>query len=397
MPSIPSVRRLDRHYTAMQIGFWAVFAAACIYQSYLLTERGFSDAQSGLLISIRCLSGILCQPLLGGFADRHPQIPLRQIVVLSLGLSLAAALVFLLVPLGFGGTAMVLAVMGGLELSSYPLMDSMAIQFINAGMPIRYSLGRGIGSMAYALCCAALGWQVGRFGVESTLYTHAVLLAAEILLVASFPPFRGAAGDSVRPRPTHSALWLLRRNPAFSLMLLAILLGLTGCLPLSNFLLQVVTSRGGTEGDLGLVLFVMGAFELPTAFFFQRLYRRLGGGRLLLVSLFFCLAKAAALFVSGSLTGVLLAQPLQMLGYGLFTPTSVYYVNDSVPLEDQVKGQTLMMVASNGLGGVLGSFFAGQTLELGGPNGMLLFCVASCGAGVLLGAASLRLARRRAS
>ena len=48
MPSTPSVRRLDRHYIAMQVGFWAVFAAACIYQSYLLTERGFSDAQSGL-------------------------------------------------------------------------------------------------------------------------------------------------------------------------------------------------------------------------------------------------------------------------------------------------------------------------------------------------------------
>ncbi|WP_300298219.1 MFS transporter [uncultured Intestinimonas sp.] len=394
MPSTPSVRRLDRHYIAMQVGFWAVFAAACIYQSYLLTERGFSDAQSGLLISIRCLSGILCQPLLGGFADRHPQIPLRRIVALSLGLSLAAALVFLLVPLGFGGTALVLVVMGGLELSSYPLMDSMAIQFINAGMPIRYSLGRGIGSMAYALCCAALGWQVGRLGVESTLVTHAALLALEILLVATFPPFQGAAEGARREGAPHSALWLLRRDPAFALMLLAILLGLTGCLPLSNFLLQVVTSRGGTEGDLGLVLFVMGAFELPTAFFFRRLYRRLGGGRLLLLSLFFCLAKAAALFVSGSLTGVLLAQPLQMLGYGLFTPTSVYYVNDSVPPEDQVKGQALMMVASNGLGGVLGSFFAGQTLERGGPNGMLLFCVLSCAAGVLVGAASLRLARR---
>ena len=33
MPSTPSVRRLDRHYIAMQVGFWAVFAAACIYQS----------------------------------------------------------------------------------------------------------------------------------------------------------------------------------------------------------------------------------------------------------------------------------------------------------------------------------------------------------------------------
>lgn len=83
------------------------------------------------------------------------------------------------------------AVIGGLEVSSYPLMDAMAIQFINDGVPIRYSLGRGLGSLAYALTCVFLGFQVGRSGVESTLLTHVVLVAAEIALVATYPPYRG--------------------------------------------------------------------------------------------------------------------------------------------------------------------------------------------------------------
>ena len=179
-------------------------------------------------------------------------------------------------------------------------------------------------------------------------------------------------------------------------MLVAILFGLTGCLPMSNFLVNVVTSRGGTTGDLGTALFVMAAFELPTAFIFQRLYRRLGGGRLLLMSMVFCFFKALALFLSPSLPFVLLSQPLQMLGYGLFTPTSVYYVNESVPPEDQVKGQTLMMVASNGLGGVLGSLFAGSILDLGGPNAMLGFCMACSAAAALLSVLAMRLARRKA-
>ena len=82
-----------------------------------------------------------------------------------------------------------------------------------------------------------------------------------------------------------------------------------------------------------------------------------------------------------------------MLGH---SATSVYYVNDSVPAEDQVKGQTLMMVASNGLGGVLGSLFAGSILDLGGPNAMLLFCMACCTAAALLSLASLRMARSAA-
>ena len=41
---MPSVRRLDYHYMAMQIGFWAMFAAICAYQAALLTSRGFTNA-----------------------------------------------------------------------------------------------------------------------------------------------------------------------------------------------------------------------------------------------------------------------------------------------------------------------------------------------------------------
>ena len=77
-----SLRRLDGHYIAMQMGFWAMYAAVCAYQAALLQHRGFSNSQVGLVIAVRCLAGIVCQPLLGGFADRHPGVPLRRIVSL---------------------------------------------------------------------------------------------------------------------------------------------------------------------------------------------------------------------------------------------------------------------------------------------------------------------------
>ena len=276
----PSLRRLDWHYMAMQIGFWAMFASIVGYQTALLLDRGFSNGEAGLMTSVRCLAGIVCQPLLGGFADRHPEFPLKRIVSLSMLLSLGVSVWYWLAPgMGLGETALVWAVIGGLEVSSYPLMDAMAIQFINDGVPIRYSLGRGLGSLAYALTCVFLGFQVGRSGVESTLLTHVVLVAAEIALVATYPPYRGRprARDAEGPKP-QSALALLRSNPSFTLMLAGVLLSLTAVLPLSNFLVNVVTSRGGTDADLGLAMFVMGAFELPTAFLFPKLLRRFGSG-----------------------------------------------------------------------------------------------------------------------
>ena len=362
----PSLRRLDWHYMAMQIGFWAMFASIVGYQTALLLDRGFSNGEAGLMTSVRCLAGIVCQPLLGGFADRHPEFPLKRIVSLSMLLSLGVSVWYWLAPgMGLGETALVWAVIGGLEVSSYPLMDAMAIQFINDGVPIRYSLGRGLGSLAYALTCVFLGFQVGRSGVESTLLTHVVLVAAEIALVATYPPYRGRprARDAEGPRP-QSALALLRSNPSFTLMLAGVLLSLTAVLPLSNFLVNVVTSR-------------------------------FGSGRLLLISAVFGTLKAVALLCTFNYAGVLLAQPLQLLGYGLFTPASVYFVNESVPEADRVRGQTVMMVASNGMGGMLGGLLAGWTLDMGGANWMLAACIACGCAGAALCWAALRCPARR--
>ena len=163
-------------------------------------------------------------------------------------------------------------------------------------------------------------------------------------------------------------------------MLAGVLLGLTGIMPLSNFLVNIVTSRGGSQADLGLALFLMGASELPTALFFGRLLRRLGSGRLVMLSMLFGTLKGVLLLCTTSYLGVLLVQPIQVLGYGLFTPASVYFVNESVPEADRVRGQTVMMVASNGLGGMLGGLLAGWTLDLGGANLMLMaaaFCAAA--------------------
>ena len=392
----PSLRRLDWHYIAMQMGFWAMFAAIVAYQTALLLERGFTNGEAGLMTSVRCLAGIVFQPLLGGFADRHPRVPLKGIVGVSLILSLAAGLWYWADPaMGLGQTALVWVVIGGLGVSSYPLMDAMAVQFINDGVPIRYSLGRGLGSMAYAVVCVLLGLQVGRWGVETTLVTFLLLTAAEVALVFTYPTWHPKAqaeerAEAARPQ---SALSLLRSNPRFTLMLAGVLFGLTAVLPLSNFLVNVILSRGGTTADLGLAMFLMGGFELPAAFLFSRLQRRLGSGKILALSIGFSTLKGAALLCTWNLAGVLLCQPLQMLGYGLFTPASVYFVNESVPPADRVRGQTIMMVASNGLGGMLGGMLAGFTLDLGGANWMLAGCVACGCVSVLL--CLLALPRKR--
>ena len=104
------------------------------------------------MTSVRCLAGIVCQPLLGALPTGTRNFPSSVSSPCPMLLSLGVSVWYWLAPgMGLGETALVWAVIGGLEVSSYPLMDAMAIQFINDGVPIRYSLGRGLGSLAYAL------------------------------------------------------------------------------------------------------------------------------------------------------------------------------------------------------------------------------------------------------
>lgn len=373
---MPSSKRLNIRYILMQAAFWAAFAAICAYQATLLLSRGFHNTEVGVIVALRCLAGVVAQPLLGSYADRHPDVPLKKIVSICLGAAFFAGLALML-PMGMVGTSILFIILGALEISAYPLMDAMAVQFIQAGMKLSYSFGRGLGSLSYALVCVFLGFQAGRFGVESTLWTHSVLMVALILTVLTFPRFDPAwKGSRETVRKPKNAWRLLRDNPRFAAMLLGILLGITAVLPMSNFLINIVRSRGGDEAHLGIALFLMAASELPAALLFDRLYRRGRAGKLLVVSMVFMTLKALLMIFTSAYWAVWLVQPIQMLGYGLFTPASVLYVSDVIDPSDQVKGQSLMMVASNGLGGVMGSVVAGRALDLGGVNAMLWMCVA---------------------
>lgn len=392
---LPTLRRVNVMYTLLHIAYWAMYAALAGYQTALLLERGFSSAQAGAAVAARYLAGIFAQMLLGGWADRHPEVPIKRIFGLCLLASLAVSLGFYWTRPGFLGTLLIFAALGMLELNAYPLLDSMAVQYINAGLDVRYSLARGIGSLSYAIMCVLLGRQAVHFGLESVLLTHAVLLLVVLAAAGAYPTFPvSAVPPRRREEKPHSVLWLLRGSRPYTLMLTAAFFSMLALQPLSTFMVNVVADRGGSSTWLGWGLFLMAAAELPGAFLFPALRRRLGTSGVIKLSMVFILLKPLTTLLAPNLFWVMAVQPIQMLGYGLFLPASVYYANDSVPQADRVQGQEIMMVASNGLSGMLSNLLAGWFIDRGGVNAMLLMCTVFGAVGVALGAVAVRAGRR---
>ena len=282
--TLPPRGKLNLHYYLLQIGFWGGIGCFTGFQSVIVLDRGFTSADVGVFVAVCNLAGILFQPQLGAWADRHPEIPLKRIFLCCILTALGLNTVFLFTRPGFLLTALFFALMGMAEVNSFTLIDAMAMQYINAGADLPYSLGRGLGSLSYAVMCILVGRLTAAFTMQSALLAHGAMLVLLILATVTFPTFpRGLQPPREERKPPHSALAILRGNPPFTLMMLAGFFGMMAVMPVDNFLINLLENLGGDSGDLGLALFLKAASELPAAFLVERLYRRIGSQKVLLI------------------------------------------------------------------------------------------------------------------
>ena len=372
---LPSLKKVQIRYTLLHLTYWSAYAAFAGFQTALLLERGFSSGDAGVFAALRCLAGIISQPLIGGWADRHPKVPLKYVLVVCLSLALGITALFYVTNPGFLGTAIIIFLLGALELNAYPLLNSLAMQFVAVGVDVNYSLSRGLGSLAYAISCVVLGRMSAAFGVENVLLVNIGFLLTLIAAALMFPTAPVITADRKDDgEEPHSVLYILKNNPPFTLMMVAVFFCMTAMMPIGNFMYNIVEGNGGDETHLGLALFIVGAAELPSAFIFTKLKPRVKVQVMMVLAIFFVMIKSACMLIP-VLSVILLVQLLQMFGYGLFLPSSVYYVNENVPVVDRVRGQAIMMMSSTGLGGVFGNVIAGKVIDLGGVQMLIIFCV----------------------
>lgn len=395
--ALPSLRTVQIRYTLIHLAYWSAYAAFAGFQTALLLERGFTSGDAGVFAALRCLAGIVSQPLIGGWADRHPRVPVKYLLSGCLTLALGITVLFYFTRPGFVGTAVIIFLLGALELNSYPLLNSMAMQFVAAGVDVNYSLSRGLGSLAYAVSCVLLGRMAASLGVENVLLVNVLFLLALIAAALAFPTAPVMTEDFRREgEQPHSILYILKSNPPFALMMVAVFFCMTAMMPVENFMFNIVEGRGGDETHLGLALFITGAAELPSAFIFTKLKPRVKVQTLMVLAIFFVMFKSACMLIP-VLSVVLLVQLMQVLGYGLFLPSSVYYVNENVPVVDRVRGQAIMMMSSTGLGGVFGNVIAGRIIDFGGVSALIVFCVCSGAIGTLLALTALQWTQKRSA
>ena len=151
---------------------------------------------------------------------------------------------------------------------------------------------------------------------------------------------------------------------------------------LASYLYRVAQWKGNADAQ-GTATMLAALLELPILFGFPFLLRKAGSGVWLRLSgLFFTLRLLLTLVLPGT-AGFYLAQCMQMGGFALYTVSSVYYVNEIIPVQDAVKGQSFLGAAGT-IGAVAANVLGGALLDASGVPLLLTVCTIVSAAGAAI-------------
>ena len=368
-------RRMTFLYSVIQGLYYSSYASLFAYLVVFLTGRGLSPSQIGVITALRVAAALVSSFSLAHLADTRDGLSLKY---LFMGVSAAGLAFCLLLPLSRTSvvfTALLLLAMGGTYCALDAILSGLALQFFNAGVPVNYSIGRSVGSAAYAVVCIFSGRMIDRFGTEVVIILCAAAIGLTILATAFFPRFVQPERDTPllqKRRHAGDPFALLKENRLFRLLILSNVVLTFGYIPISNFLSSFLANAGADNSTIGLALFIAAFSEMPMmAFIFPRLMsRKVPVERLLFASSVFHLIRYLSYAFLTEAWMLVAVQVLQMVSYGMAVPAAVYYINGAVSKENRMTGQTVYQFSGN-MGSTLGNPVFGVVLDHLGPRAMV--------------------------
>ncbi len=376
---------LTLRYACIQSFFWMGFASIMGFASVFLLDAGFSNAGIGAVIAGAGMLSALLQPVAASLAEGRWGLK-RMVYGVCAGLTgLGAGVAALYVADGplwitgalYGGCILLLQL-------ALPLVNALGTEAINRGGRLNWGAARGAGSIAYAV----MAWGLGLLTKSAGAVTVPLLIAGGFALLsaalAAYPLPGGEGGTAAGgDRGTGSPMEFLRRYPRFGVLLIGTTLLYTGHAILNNYTFQIVQSKGGSSAEMGTAAALAAFCELPPMFLFAAMVRRVRCDVWMRVAGAFFTLKLFCTWLAPGVTVFYGVQVLQMMGWGVISVASVFYINELMDKGDAIKGQAYYTMTIT-LGTVLGSLAGGWLLDTAGMDATLLYTSGASLAGTVI-------------
>ena len=329
----------------------------------VLSDRGLSAAEIGVVLSVAALAGFISTPLWGHAGDGQLGAE-RTLVVAAIGAGAAAVpLVFVH---SFFALTIVVVLITAARSAMASLTDAIALEHLGDDRA-QYGRVRLWLSLGWAIsaCVWGLVLQWGSLDWLPWIYVGCVIVVA----VAAYSVGGGRAVREPTPAGTRRAMLIALAPFLLSLLLLFAAFNAT-----FSFISLRIRELGGGLFVVGAATALQAVAEAPVMRITPRLNRVMGHRALYVVgSLFFIASFVAWAFLDDPLA-IALVKLVAGVGFALVYVGSVLLVDDLVPPALRGTGQGLAKAVTFGLSPILGSLAGGAIYDYAGPRALFLAC-----------------------
>lgn len=402
-------------YSVIQAFYWTSYCMMVSFASVYLLAKNYNNSEIGVILALVNILAVFLQPAMAAFIDKTSRISLKNFMCV-LGCIVLILSFFILILSNMKYAVVIFMVMTfGILVSIQPLINSICFTYEKAGIKINYGIARGIGSGAYAFTSIVLGNVIERLGAGLLPVYYIVTLILLLSILFTFAPRKTESeqlqnakyvddikaayplenSKDISISESLSVPIFLKKYKIFSIFIVGSSLVFSSHFLINTFMIQIMYTIGGGSAEMGTATFIAAMMEIPIMFVFSRLKEKINCGTLLKITAIVFTFKHLLTFLSVSVSMFYVAQLLQIGGYGLYIPASVYYVDKIIDKEDLVKGQAMVTGAMT-LGSILASLIGGILLDHLNAKSMLFVGVIASVIGSILMLFSINAAKKAA-
>lgn len=331
--------------------FISYYATNAVYQGYISKyyQSIVEDrVKMTILLAAAPIISVLAQPVWGTLGDRSRSRNklLRLLILLAI-----VFMALLPVSRSFAWLMALGLLFPACYTSIQPMGDSIILESL-AEKKQPFGPLRLTGCISFALFNLCIGYIVGEKFIWVIILT-AGLLAASFASTYLLPSIPGHQSKGQKM----SMLDVFKLRGMAGLMILFMLLQLCLGYFYNFFSIHFTSLPGGTTGLLGLAYFISASSEIPFLIFSDKLFEKLGAGKLMCISALTMLIRWTVLATCTSIPVVMVSQLLHGWGFIVMTVSMAKYINAIVPDELKSSGQMLLSIGGYGIArsfGILG-------------------------------------------
>ncbi len=331
----------------------AYYIVNAIYQGFItvyFSGKGLNSAQIGMLMSAVPVVSMLSQPAWGALGDRAKS---RNRVLRVLCLLAAGSILLLFLSDNLWYLFAVLCLFSASFSSIQPMGDSVLLEALQARAqdfgPIRL-----IGCYAFALASVIAGRLIDGHN-DRIVWMTALFLIGVTFSTYALP----ATAGHERAKGKVSMRALFKNRTLMGLMAMFTLLQVTMGYFYVFFPVYFTGLPGGTQALLGRAYFISAVSETAFLLLCDRLFDRLGAGKLMLAAAAVLCVRWTVLSLNSNIAVAMATQALHGGGFIVMTVSMSKYISLTMPEALRARGQMLLAVSGFGVARVISNLGGG--------------------------------------